>query len=501
MARIRPWFRLTPAGRPGNGSAATVAGTRIAMLSQSPWRHDSRVIREAETLAQAGYDVHVLCRADIGAGPSLTSHEGVTYHSIAHSTPDRPQDLLRLLAVHARVLAADARAVARGPARRRRALSALRLFGLALAAPAAPLLLLSLRWRRARAVVARSWASSPAAAAHLRGWLEALSYLNDYARVSRQELSRIRPDIVHAHDLITLSAGAFDGALLLYDAHELETHTNYHTLSPVTKRWIELYERALAPRCDAVLTVSDSIADWLERRYSIPRPHVVLNAPRSPTARTTPGIRRVLGLDNSVPLVVYVGLVTVDRGLELCVEALRDLPDVHLATVGPRYSGTEEAMRAAATRFAVQDRLHLIDAVPSADVIPFIESADASILPIQNVCLSYAFCFPNKLLESVFAGLPVAVADLVELRRFVEDNEVGLVMDERTPAGIAGALREVLERRSELRPSRDKISELERRYGWDAQAERLRALYAELTERRARRRAFADSVPSVGRSI
>ena len=73
-------------------------------------------------------------------------------------------------------------------------------------------------------------------------------------------------------------------------------------------------------------------------------------------------------------------------------------------------------MRLAAEREGVADRLHFVDPLPSEDVVGFLEDADASVIPIQNVCLSYDFCFPNKLLESVFPGLPVAVANLVELR-------------------------------------------------------------------------------------
>jgi len=67
-------------------------------------------------------------------------------------------------------------------------------------------------------------------------------------------------------------------------------------------------------------------------------------------------------------------------------------------------------------------------------------AADCSVIAIQNVCLSYYYCFPNKLFESVLAGLPVAVADLLELRRFVDQYGVGLVMDETDPKAIAGAI-------------------------------------------------------------
>ena len=149
-------------------------------------------------------------------------------------------------------------------------------------------------------------------------------------------------------------------------------------------------------------------------------------------------------------------------------------------------------MRLVADSAGVAERLHFVHPVPSEEVVGFLEDADASVIPIQNVCLSYAFCFPNKLLESVFAGVPVAVSDLVELRRFVTEHNVGVVMDERTAATIALALRELLDRRCEYAPSRAKVAELQRRYGWAVQEQRLQHLYASVDDRLGHRRRAPD---------
>lgn len=475
------------------------------MLSQNEWRHDSRLIREAEALAEMGHDVRVVCRSAPGTD-SVVEHDGaIEYHSIPLLRYESPRSLAALVGVHARVLWADAR---RGSAR-----SGLRLLGLFAIAPAAVPLVAVPLLRRLRLAVLQllvsllkaaglreegrtvlRWTSRlprlqiPFAAPLRRrraGWIEAVRYLNDCARSCANVVVSLEPDVIHCHDLVTLSGGvvaaAASGARLVYDAHELETHTNYHLLSPTTKRWIVDYEASLVHRCDAVVTVCDSIAAWLSDAYGIDRPVVVMNAPRRAAARhTKTTLRRGLGLDPGTPLVVYVGSVTVDRGLELTVQALALLPTTHFATVGARYSETEAAMRRTAAEFDVADRVHFVDPVPSSDVISFIADADASVIPIQNVCLSYAFCFPNKLLESVFAGLPVVAADLVELRRFLHENPVGLLMDESDPSAIAAAIREVIDRRSEFAPDAAEIGRIENRYGWDAQEQRLAALYARL---------------------
>jgi glycosyltransferase involved in cell wall biosynthesis len=455
---------------------------RVVMLSQNEWRHDSRVIREAEALTRSGHDVHVVCRAAVGAPKEDVRVDNVRYLSIPRTMVERPGHFAALLRAHIEVLRLDAALAQRGPRRGRSLLSGLWLLGMILAAPVAIFAFALLRFIPT-SVVKRHGSR------RLLDYLEAIRYLNDFSGACGATVLNLRPDVVHAHDLITLSSGAVAarrvGARLVYDAHELETHTNYHLLSPITKKWIAYYEAVLTQWCDAVVTVCDSIADWLECEYKIERPVVVMNAPRrDPAARTGGSLRATLGLARDVPLVVYVGSVTVDRGLELAVEALRLLPAVHLATVGPRYSVTAEAMKHLADEYGLSDRLHLVDPVPSQTVVSFIADADASVIAVQNVCLSYAFSFPNKLLESVFAGVPVAAADLVEMRRFLEAHPVGVLMDETDPHAIAAALRELLERRADFAPDEAELERIDAEYGWDIQEARLSALYGRLAGNR-----------------
>jgi len=174
--------------------------------------------------------------------------------------------------------------------------------------------------------------------------------------------------------------------------------------------------------------------------------------------------------------------VTVERGLELCVKALAELPTVHFALVGPRNADTETAVRQTAHHLQLEDRVHMVDPVPHDQVVRFIASADCSVIAIQDTSLNNDFCFPNKLLDSVLAGLPVAVSNLTELRGFIREHGVGVVMDQSDPRSIAAAIRTLLCRRDHYQPTAVKISEIEGRYGWAAQERKLLGLYKGLVE-------------------
>jgi glycosyltransferase involved in cell wall biosynthesis len=55
---------------------------------------------------------------------------------------------------------------------------------------------------------------------------------------------------------------------------------------------------------------------------------------------------------------------------------------------------------------------------------------------LEDVSLSDRYCLPNKLFECLMAGLPVVVSNLPEMARIVSDWEVGVVVEDPSPAGL-----------------------------------------------------------------
>lgn len=483
---------------------------RVVMLVNNDWRIDSRVMREAATLAAAGHEVHVISRNGQVA-PAVETQGGVTIHNLPLvAQQPRLARLSGLFRLHWGVIRAG-RALPRAGAVHARATGeALRsLLVLVTAAvflpvllPVALMLLVARRHLRAKQEHMRlegttdDWRWRLLHACHRilvngpKQWLlpEHVRYLNEFGLDAEPLARSLQPQVVHAHDLVTLSTGysvaQATSSLLVYDAHELETHTNYWGLAPATHDWIAIYESILIRRAEAVVTVCDSIADWLRDHYGISRPAVVLNSPDLQPIEgrrfTKRSLREQLELSREEPLAVYVGAVSVDRGLVQCVQATALLPELHFAFVGHRYSATEAEMRAAATRLGIQNRVHFVDPVPSHEVSGFVASADCSVIAIQNVCLSYYFCFPNKLLESVISGLPVAAARLVELERFLDRFQVGLTMDETDPASIAQAIGRILQDPAAYKPGPATLRTIGAEYGWSSQQAKLLDMYRQL---------------------
>jgi glycosyltransferase involved in cell wall biosynthesis len=298
-----------------------------------------------------------------------------------------------------------------------------------------------------------------------------------------------QPEVVHAHDLFTLPAGAAiarrSGARLVYDSHELETHRQPPPL-PRLQRFIERLERRHIGRCDGIITVSGSIADHLAATYGIERPAVVCNAPDLRAAAEAAkglgndSIRARLALSEDQPLVVYVGYVAKNRGLDVALEALARMPGVHLAALGPARPEVLQELHQLAASLQVTERFHTLEPVEPSAVVPFISTATVGIIPILPVTLSYAYCLPNKLFEMAFAGLPIAASRLVEIERFIHRYGLGETFAPGDAAECAKVLGTLIAEAPSRRPSQETHERLRSDYDWEAQTRVIDELYTDI---------------------
>lgn len=312
-------------------------------------------------------------------------------------------------------------------------------------------------------------------------------------------LRDFRPDVIHAHDGVTFPTAARVadevGAKLILDNHELEAHRS-PPLSALKRRQVEAIERRILPKADRTMTVTELAADYLADHYGIRRPVVVYNAPPA-----RPGaigkrwdvldredVRSDLRLHPRDFLFVYTGNITLNRGLELAIIALSRLQGFNdpngrfrtygLAVVGKPQSNQDRVIRKMAEAYAVP--LHILEPVAPHRVASYISTANASIIPIMPVTLSYEYAMPNKLFEAMLSGNPIIASDLLEMGPFIHDNGLGLTYSADSPDDCAEKMIELITRFPEFERSPQRQSELEAAYAWEAQEKKLLEMYREL---------------------
>lgn len=473
-------------GAEGAGDRRTL---RVVMFVLNDVRRDSRVLREARTLVDAGHSVTVMGRTAQGSRGRREEEtlDGfrVVRLPISHDWRFwwtwliRPWDRRRYLRNRA------VRAV-RGPVARMplelAIVGAMMIGTLLLAIVRAPFALLG-RGRPVTGVGTADW---------LATWRWAIL---PWARAAAREAPDA--DVWHGHDLTALpgavAASRARGGRVVYDSHEIYLEAGTASTRPAWARWLlGAYERGLARRVAALVTVNQALEPILGARLGIRRRVVVHNCPpRPPAAGDAPGrsgaLRAVIGIGPDVPLVLYHGGFTPHRGLEeLALAALEPgLERAHVAFLG--YGSLRERLDVLAADPRFEGRVHVVDAVPPDVLVDWVADADVAAMPIQPSTLNHRLSTPNKLFESLSAGVPIVASDLPGMRPIVVDDPagpLGELCDPADPASIALAVRRVIERSpdevAELR-ARCRRSAIER-WNWETESARLVALYAELAE-------------------
>ena len=319
-------------------------------------------------------------------------------------------------------------------------------------------------------------------------WRQVLLENKTYATLINPVLTKIAPDVLHAHDVHLLSiAGEYAASNLnthlIYDSHEyirgLPTHT-----PEIRKAYAEV-ENEFIPGASAVITVSSAIAQRLKIDHSLKvLPTVIMNTPTlvSGECEAGTGIREVIGLDVDIPLVVYSGGINLTRGIEIVIDALGYLPDVHFAATSNRFSWYTEQLQERAENVGAKGRLHFVPYVAPEKISQYLSSADLGVSPLPANVVNYDLALPNKLFDYMQAGLPVVVSNCNEQQSLVEELDVGVAYQWNDPEDCARAIASLLASKEVIAKRYEDMSTEITKYLWPAQEEKLTNLYQSLLD-------------------
>jgi glycosyltransferase involved in cell wall biosynthesis len=276
-------------------------------------------------------------------------------------------------------------------------------------------------------------------------------------------------DVVHAHDFNTLPlaarlAGRW-GARLVYDSHEWWSGRQRHGRPTPWERLRERrVEAELVRRADAVLTVSQGIAERLGRWSSGPV-SVVRNTFPSVAPDGVPAVESPRG-------VVYAGRIGGGRDLETVLAgAGGSLTTVLMGPVDQAYAARLGLDRTGAPA-------ELRPALDGDRVDEVLRAYGISVVTLTDTCENHRMALPNKLFHAVRAGVPVVAADLPEIRRVVRGHGIGELYRPADPRSYRSAVERAVGRYGELCAG---VRSAAGGLSWERDAERLVAVYEGLS--------------------
>lgn len=237
------------------------------------------------------------------------------------------------------------------------------------------------------------------------------------------------------------------------------------------RRW--LLEAAAG--CAGVVAISGGVREDLVELGVAPDgilvEHDGFEASRFENLPAKTAARAALELPASAQLVVYTGGLLAWKGVDILVDAARELADVQFVIAG----GMDADVKSLAERARGLENVRFDGFQPPERVALYLAAGDVGVVPNRSrPAISARYTSPLKVFEAMAAGLPLVVSDLPSLRDVLGDDEALFVPPDDSSA-LAGGLRRLL---NDAKMSESMTAALSKRAGehsWDARAARLLA--------------------------
>ena len=312
------------------------------------------------------------------------------------------------------------------------------------------------------------------------------------------------PDIVHCHTWYTHFAGCLvrqlTGAPLVLTTHSLEPHRPWKVEQLGTAYNATVWlERTAYENADGVIAVSKAMKTDVEAIYGVApeRVRVIHNGidPEEYRRRPAPATLRRFGIDPALPIVLFVGRITRQKGILHLVRAIPHLPgrvQVVLcagAPDTPEIAAEMTSLVAEVKREAAADVIWIPEMLPKEDVITLYSHADIF------VCPSVYEPFGIINLEAMACETPVVATAVGGIPEIVVPEETGLLVpletegtgtaEPRDPGGFSRALAAAIRRLLDDPEQRMRMGAAARKrvlehFSWSAIAEQTLAFYGEL---------------------
>lgn len=148
--------------------------------------------------------------------------------------------------------------------------------------------------------------------------------------------------------------------------------------------------------------------------------------------------RRRLNLDAHAPIIVSVGALVPNKGMDCLIDALAGVADANAQLYVIGEGGERTALEARIAARGLQGRATLVGARPQAELTDWYAAADLFCLAsVREGC-------PNVVIEAMACGLPVVAADVGGISELVVGPDYGRVLPAPTAEKFAGAINAAL---------------------------------------------------------
>lgn len=303
-----------------------------------------------------------------------------------------------------------------------------------------------------------------------------LGRIRENYRIYRS-VTALKPDVVIACDLNALPSGVLcklaHRVPLVYDVHEI--WTEQVATSQLFRTIFNLLERCLLPFADQVMTVNPGLAHELRRRYGVDSAMVVYNGPTE-CRSSAPDPRQPLRL-------LFQGHLALDRRLPELVRSMTGLKGKAVLTI-QGFGPALDELRKMVTEEGLQEVVTILDPCLPQDVIRDASHHDVGVINYRGTSTNLYLSTPVKLFDYLGAGLAIASSDLPEIGRLLAGADCAVFFDPEDPEEPGRTLLRLAEHPEEVRRMKEAGARLCPTISWDSQAKPFVQRVSQLAGRR-----------------
>jgi len=257
---------------------------------------------------------------------------------------------------------------------------------------------------------------------------------------------------------------------LVYDSHEYYTGVPELEGRPFVQKFWKHIEKWIFPKLKDVITVNDSIAQLYKDEYRKDLT-VVRNIPPLLKLKEFK-TKKELGINESKFIILLQGSgINVDRGAEEAVMAMKFVSDGILYIIGD--GDVIEILKKMVEENHLDQKVVFIPKQPMDVLLQYTVNADLGLTLDKDTNINYRYSLPNKLFDYIHAGVPVLASPLVEVKKVIQQYDVGEIIENHRSEYIADKINDFLVDKARMKVLKENCIIAAQKLNWENEETRL----------------------------
>jgi glycosyltransferase involved in cell wall biosynthesis len=281
-------------------------------------------------------------------------------------------------------------------------------------------------------------------------------------------------DLLVANDLDTLLPNYLVKTIrrkkIVYDSHEYFTGVpELEGRKFVRNTWRSI-ERFIFPKLKDIITVNDSIAGLYKEEYH-KELTVVRNINGAQENKIIKSKKELEIVEDKFIIMLQGSGINVDRGAEEAVMAMQYVNDAVLYIIGD--GDVLDILREMVEELLLEKKVIFIPKQRMEMLFQYTVHADIGLTLDKGTNVNYRYSLPNKLFDYIHAGVPVLASPLIEVKKIIQQYDIGELIENHNPLHIASKLNSMIVNKPRLDVQKENCTIAKKLLNWENEEKKL----------------------------